>query len=123
MRWCRSRFLHKDFEKEVFPLILAELSKMDLYYTKTRGNPNWVKVCGREVYVKTKKSSSEYKLIPHAFFTRTWELLCDKGRVTQNELSKQHHIKRSAFILIAFDLLDFVEYDSCENGLKLKQIS
>ena len=110
----------KDFEKEVFPLMLAELGKKNPHYTKTRHDPNWVDICCREVWVMTQKSKPRYEPIPHNFFVKTWDLLCEKGSVTQPQLSKTHNIKRSAFMLIAFDLLDCVQYDSGVNSLKLK---
>ncbi len=110
----------KNFENEVFPSILTELGKAKFHYTKTRRDRNQVDIRGREVWVMTKKSKPNYQMIPCHFFEKTWELLCEKNSVTQNELSKEHNIKRSAFILIAFDLLDFVEYDGAKNALKLK---
>jgi len=110
-----------DFEREVFPLLLAKLSERELHYTKTNRAPNWVEVRGREVYVMTRKSDPDYQLIPHDYFVKTWEILCREGSVTQTELSKKHIIKRSAFMLIAFDLLDFVTYDSESNGLKYEK--
>ncbi|MDD9811109.1 MAG: hypothetical protein OXU71_05260 [Gammaproteobacteria bacterium] len=107
-----------DFERDIFPLILTRLGERELHYTKTNRAPNRVDVRGREVYVMTNKSRPNYKKIPHEFFVKTWEILCNHGYVTQQQLSEEYYIKRSAFMLIAFDLLDFVKYDSEINGIK-----
>ena len=108
-----------DFERDIFPLILTRLGERELHYTKTNRAPNRVDVRGREVYVMTNKSNPDYQLIPHDHFVKTWEILRRYGSVTRAELSNKHHIKRSAFMLIAFDLLDCVEYEKATNTLKL----
>jgi len=108
-----------DFERDVFPLMLAKLGERETHYTKTNRAPNRVEVRGREVYVMTRKSAPDYQPIPHDYFVKTWEILCRDGSVTRQQLSEAHYIKRSAFMLIAFDLLDCVEYEKSTNTLKL----
>ena len=110
----------KDFNKDVFPEIIKKLGEKDTYYTKTTNALNRVRVRGSRVDVMTKKSNPNYEEIPHKFFVKTWDLLCQHGTITQNELSKKHYVKRSAFMFIAFDLLDFVEYDRSINAIRLK---
>ena len=107
-----------DFISEIYPKILERLAKKELHYTKTRSNPNWVNLTVDIVSVKTTKNSPNFEEIPIEFFVSTWNLLVKKGEVTQSELSKDHNIKRSAFMLIAFDLLDIVDYIPSRNAHK-----
>lgn len=110
----------KDFKTDIYPDLLEKLSKRDKYLTKTEFKTNYVTVKDSIVFVKTDKSSPDYRAIPIEMFEKTWELLSAKKRITQEELSKEHNIKRSAFMLIAFNLLDYVEYQSNDNSLNLK---
>lgn len=103
----------------VYPELLKKLAQNELYYTKSKNRPNYVIVEGSRVLVKTERSAPEYEEIPIDLFERTWDLLTEKGKISQNELSKVYNIKRSAFMLIAFDLLDDVEYNSGSNSLRL----
>ncbi len=109
-----------DFLGEVYPILLERLAKREVYYTKTRSKPNWVNVEGNKVFVMTEKSRPDYREVPLRFFTETWNLLVEYGEMTQHELSKIYNIKRSAFILIAFDLLDEVTYFQSRNSLRLR---
>ena len=112
-----------DFKTEVYPLILKKLAEKRRYFTKTENEPNFVKLDGDTVMVRTIKSKPNYEKIPHEFFEKTWDILKSKGRVKQSDLSKVHHVKRSAFMLIAFDLLDEVQYKDFNNSLVLKNWS
>ena len=78
---------------------------------------------GDTVEVRTMKSKPNYEKIPYEFFEKTWDILQEKGRVNQSDLSKVHYVKRSAFMLIAFDLLDEVQYKDFNNSLVLKNWS
>ena len=112
-----------DFKTEVYPLLLEKLAENRRYFTKTDNNPNYVKVIGDMVEVRTMKSSPNYVEIPYEIFEKTWQILKEKGRVKQSDLSKVHYVKRSAFMLIAFDLLDEVQYKDFSNSLVLKDWS
>ena len=112
-----------DFKTEVYPLMLEKLAENRRYFTKTDNNPNHVKVIGDMVEVRTMKSSPNYVEIPYEMFEKTWQVLQGKGRVNQSDLSKVHYVKRSAFMLIAFDLLDEVQYKDFSNSLMLKDWS
>ena len=112
-----------DFKSEVYPLILKKLAEKRRYFTKTENEPNFVKLDGDTVMVRTIKSKPNYEKIPYEFFEKTWDILKSKGRVKQSDLSKVHHVKRSAFMLIAFDLLDEVQYKDFNNSLVLKNWS
>ena len=112
-----------NFKTEVYPLLLEKLAENRRYFTKTDNNPNHVKVIGDMVEVRTMKSSPNYVEIPYEMFEKTWQILKEKGRVKQSDLSKLHYVKRSAFMLIAFDLLDEVQYKDFSNSLVLKDWS
>ena len=112
-----------NFKTEVYPLLLEKLAENRRYFTKTDNNPNYVKVIGDMVEVRTMKSSPNYVGIPYEIFEKTWQILKEKGRVKQSDLSKVHYVKRSAFMLIAFDLLDEVQYKDFSNSLVLKDWS
>lgn len=109
----------KDFTTEVYPEILEKLSENEEYFTKTGFKTNHVSIEDSVVLVKTDRSTPDYKEIPMEMFEKTWEVLSDRKRVTQEELSKGYNIKRSAFMLITFDLLDYVKYNSNDNSLNL----
>ena len=112
-----------NFKTEVYPLLLEKLAENRRYFTKTDNNPNYVKVIGDMVEVRTMKSSPNYEKIPYEMFEKTWQILKEKGRVKQSDLSKVHYVKRSAFMLIAFDLLDEVQYKDFSNSLVLEDWS
>ena len=112
-----------NFKTEVYPLLLEKLAENRRYFTKTDNNPNYVKVIGDMVEVRTMKSSPNYVEIPYEMFEKTWQILKEKGRVKQSDLSKVHYVKRSAFMLIAFDLLDEVQYKDFSNSLVLEDWS
>ncbi len=109
-----------DFLGEVYPILLERLAKREVYYTKTHSEPNWVKVEDNKVSVMTEESRPDYREIQLKFFTETWDLLVEYGEMTQHELKENYNIKRSAFILIAFDLLDEVTYSQSRNSLRLR---
>ena len=101
----------KNFNEEVYPNIIEKLGEKKRYFTKTNMEPNFVRIVDDEVYVRTQKSFPDYKKVPKDMFLKTWIILLTKRRITQQKLSKEYNIKRSAFIIIAFDLLDYVKYD------------
>ena len=49
------------------------------------------------------------------------EIINNQKTVTQHELSQIFNIKRSAFMLIAFSLLNYVDYDSTDNSLNIQK--
>ena len=112
-----------DFKTEVYPLILEKLAENRRYFTKTDNEPNFVRLDGDTVEVRTMKSKPNYEKIPYEFFEKTWDILQEKGRVNQSNLSKVHCVKRSAFMFIAFDLLDEVQYKDFNNSLVMKDWS
>ncbi|MBT3962009.1 MAG: hypothetical protein HOK52_07515 [Candidatus Marinimicrobia bacterium] len=109
-----------DFKTEIYPEILNRLSGERRYFTKTNNEPNFVKINNDIIEVRTMKSSPNYEIVPYELFETTWKILKEKRRVTQNDLSKVHYVKRSAFMFIAFDLLDEVTYKDYNNSLVLK---
>ncbi len=109
----------KDFETQIYPQILERLSKSTIFYTKSTNKPNWVEIENDTVLVMTERSRPDYKTIPFDLFKKTWNLIVSQGEITQYELSKVHYIKRSAFMIIAFDLLDEVRWQKNRNSLKL----
>jgi len=112
-----------DFKTEVYPLMLEKLAENRRYFTKTDNNPNHIRVICDMVEVQTIKSSPNYEEIPYEMFEKTWQVLQEKGRVNQSDLSKVHYVKRSAFKLIAFDLLEEVQYKDYSNSLVLNNWS
>ena len=110
---------NKSFDNEVYPAIIKKLASKQRYFTKTNQEPNFVKVDGDKVYVRTKKSSPDFIEIQKVMFLKTWNILLSEYKVTQKKLSKEYNIKRSAFIVLAFDLLDYVKYDSMDNSIRL----
>ena len=111
----------KDFETEVFLPMIKKLGKRKKYRTKTKRRPNWVKIEGDSVRVKTIDSGSKYIPIPHWYFVKTWKVLFRKKFVRQQYLKKSLDIRHAAFLMIAFDLLDFVKYSPDKKGLVLEQ--
>lgn len=109
----------KEFTTEVYPDLLEKLSQKEKYLTKTGLKTNHVIIEDSVVFVKTDRSAPDYKEIPIELFEKTWDLLSARNRVTQEELSESYNIKRSAFMLIAFDLLDYVKYNANDNSLIL----
>jgi hypothetical protein len=67
------------------------------------------------------KSSPDYLEVPYNMFEKTWQVLQEKGRVSQSDLSRVHNVKRSAFMLIAFDLLDEIKYKELNNSITIKK--
>ena len=110
-----------DFKTEVYPEILNRLAQNKRYFTKTDNNPNHVIVQGDIVNVRTMKSSPDYLEVPYNMFEKTWQVLQEKGRVSQSDLSRVHNVKRSAFMLIAFDLLDEIKYKELNNSITIKK--
>ena len=110
---------NKSFDNDVYPAIIENLASKKRHFTKTNMEPNFVRIDGDEVYVRTQKSSPDFKKIPRVMFSRTWNILLSESKVTQQKLSKEYNIKRSAFIILAFDLLDYVKYDPMDNSIKL----
>jgi len=108
-----------NFKSGIYPEILKRLSKDHRYFTKKENQPNFVKIDGDTVMVRTIKSRNNYEIIPYTFFEKTWNILLDKGRVKQRDLSQIYNVKRSAFMFIAFDLLDAVSYKEYNNSLTL----
>ena len=113
--------MKKDFKTEIYPDILNALRKNNIYYTKTRNEANHVMIENEDILVMTKRSKPDYQHIPYELFNDTWEILNDQKTLTQNELSQGFNIKRSAFMLIAFSLLNYVDYDSTDNSLNIQQ--
>lgn len=112
--------MNKDFETEIYPNILQLLKKNNVYYTKNRKYENHVIIENQDILVMTKRSKPNYQHIPYELFNDTWKILNEQKTVTQHELSQIFNIKRSAFMLIAFSLLDYVDYDSTDNSLNIK---
>ena len=108
-----------DFKNKIYPDILNALKNDTTYYTKTKNEPNHVLIENNDILVMTNRSQPDYQHIPYELFHKTWKILNDQKAVTQNELSSRFNIKRSAFMLIAFSLLDYVDYDSTDNSLNI----
>ena len=70
-----------DFKTEVYPLILKKLAEKRRYFTKTENEPNFVKLDGDTVMVRTIKSKPNYEKIPYEFFEKTWDILKSKGKI------------------------------------------
>ena len=113
--------MKKDFKTETYPDILNALRKNTIYYTKTRNETNHVMIENEDILVMTKRSKPNYQHIPYELFNDTWEILNDQKTVTQDELNQIFNIKRSAFMLIAFSILDYVDYDSTDNSLNIQK--
>ncbi len=109
----------RNFNEDVYPEIINKLKQNTNYFTKTTGALNKVMIQEGVIMVQTNRSKPDYKEIQRDLFEETWDLLVEYNQISQYELSKIYNIKRSAFMLIAFDLLDFVKYDSEENSLVL----
>jgi hypothetical protein len=110
---------NKSFDNEVYPDIIEKLGSKKRHFTKTNMEPNFVKIDDDEVQVRTQKSSPDFKKVPKGMFFKTWNILLSENRITQQKLSKEYNIKRSAFVILAFDLLDYVKYDPMDNSIKL----
>ncbi|MDQ7816903.1 MAG: hypothetical protein RDU14_07725 [Melioribacteraceae bacterium] len=100
--------------------LLCELAKHASIFTKKRNKQNRIRIEDRRIFVATKKSGEDYKEIPIEFIQTTFESLLEKNEVSQTYLSKNLYVKRSAFIISAFSLLDeYIEYDENNNSIKI----
>ena len=72
--------------------------------------------------LSVQKSGLKSEEIPLDLIKTTYELLLEKGEVTQNYLSKELNAKRSAFIIAAFSLLEVsILYEEVDNKIILTQ--
>ena len=113
--------MERDFKNNIYPDILDALEPDTTYYTKTRNEPNHVIIENQDILVMTNRSKPDHQHIPYELFHDTWKILNNQKTVTQNELSSRFNIKRSAFMLIAFSLLDYVDYNSTDNSLNVNR--
>ena len=111
--------MERDFKSNIYPDILNALKNDTTYYTKTKNEPNHVIIENNDILVMTNRSKPDHQHIQYELFHKTWKILNDQKTVTQNELSNRFNIKRSAFMLIAFSLLDYVDYSSTDNSLNI----
>ncbi len=109
-------FSFNDFQEE----LLRVLSKTKEVNTLSRNKKNRIIVKDGVIKVQTDRSFPEYEDIPQEFIKITYEALKKDSYVKQSDLSKKLYVKRSAFIMAAFTLLEYIEYDKDENSIKLK---
>lgn len=112
-------FMKMTFEN-FYDLLLCELAKRSFILTKKQGKRNDIRLENRKVFVRTKKSGLKYEEIPLDFIKTAYDYLVENGEVTQNHLSKELNVKRSAFIISAFSLIeDSILYVKEENKIIL----
>jgi len=115
---------HKIFPKNFdtfYNDLLRELAKVNSINTMTMNKENKVKIENCNIYVATNKSKPKYNEIPLKFIKKTYEELLKNKEVTQSHLSETLYVKRSAFIMSAFSLLDYITYDKNKNSLKINK--
>lgn len=100
--------------------LLCELAKVGSIYTMTKKKENIIKVENGDIFVATKKSSPKFEKIPLKFIRTTFDELLKNNEVSQSYLSETLYVKRSAFIMSAFSLLNnYIVYDEKSNSLKV----
>lgn len=105
--------------EDFFDDLLCELAKKSSINTMNEDKENKIRIENRKIFVVTKKSEPEFKEIPLKFIKTTYEELLRNNEVTQTYLSKTLNVKRSAFIMSAFSLLNYIAYDENENSIKV----
>jgi hypothetical protein len=104
---------------EFYDLLLCELAKRSDIHTLSKRKKNKIKLYDRRIFVNTKKSEPDFKEIPQDFIKTTFDYLEVNKEVTQNYLTKTLYVKRSAFIIAAFALLNkHYAYDEIKNSIK-----
>lgn len=99
--------------------LLCELSKRSSINTMTKNKVNRIRIEDRKIFVETEKSEPNFKEIPLKFIKITYAELLKNNEVTQTYLSKTLSVKRSAFLLPALSLLEYITYDRSENSIKI----
>ena len=89
--------------------------------TKTKNKTNLVKIEDNKIFVATEIDFDEFKEIPENFLITTFDELLNGKWLTQNRLSKELYVKRSAFIFVAFDLLPYTTYNHDLNAVKMEK--
>jgi len=89
-------------------------------YTKATNQLNLIKITSNNIYVATKKDWNKFNEIPRDMVETTYNNLLNRGRLTQNDISKGLNVKRSAFIIAALELLPEIEYDYASNSIVIK---
>jgi|SRR5690606_3405626 len=113
-----SKKFPQDFET-FYDDLLCELAKVSSINTMKEKKENRIKLEDRKIFVATGKSTPDFKEIPLKFIKTTYEELLKNNEVTQKHLSKTLYVKRSAFIICAFFLLEYVGYDENKNSIKV----
>lgn len=108
-----------DFE-EFYSRLLEELNRHEVIYTRSKHHPNYLRYDGEQIYIRTNKSSPDDRLIPEDMIRTSFRLLKQEREVTQGFLqSAPNNVKRSAFIMAAFPLLDdLINYNPEHNSLR-----
>lgn len=112
----QNKYNFEDFYND----LLCELAKVGSIFTKKYNMLNKVRIENRIIYVSTKKSKPEFKEIPLKFIQKSFEALLKNKEISQSYLSKSLYVKRSAFIISAFSLLKYIEYNEEKNSISIK---
>ena len=102
-----------------FDYLLCVLTKLSSIHTMTKKKINNIRIENRNIFVATEKSSPKFEEIPLNFIKTTYEELLRNNEVSQSYLSETLYVKRSAFIMSAFSLLEYIEYDANNNSIKV----
>jgi len=106
---------YEKFYKE----LISVLKKTKTIKTCSKGKINRIKIIDSKIYVATLHSHWQYKEIPEEFIKKAFNAVVKQKEVTQYRLSKELNIKRSAFIMAAFNLLTSIKYDCQNNSIKI----
>ncbi|MFC1732221.1 hypothetical protein ACFL6I_18085 [candidate division KSB1 bacterium] len=109
------------FEK-FYQDVLNALSGAPQVKTLTQEKVNKIKVENGIVYAATEHSNWDFIEIRRELFERTFEELQTGKWLSQNYLSKELYVKRSAVIFAILYLLPFIEYDGSQNAIRLKKL-
>ena len=87
-------------------------------YTKARKQLNLINIDQEVIKVATKKDDWRvFKEIPFYMFELTYNELEEEKSLTQVYIRDDLDVKRSAFIIAVFSLLDEIEYDESSNTI------
>ena len=109
-----------EFEK-VWNDLIEVLEPGTVVYTLVRMYGNRIdRIDDEGIWVMTRKSSPGSSLVPKSMFKKAIEYLVEHGELIHAILTEELRIMRSAFILAALSLLNYVEQEPDKARIYLK---
>jgi len=109
-----------DFEN-VWNDLIEVLEPGTVVYTLVRMYGNRIdRIDDEGIWVMTRKSSPGSSLVPKSMFKKAIEYLVEHGELSHAILTEELRIMRSAFILAALSLLNYVEQEPDTARIYLK---